>query len=480
MGYTITQKPNQLAGANNPMMFIVKETDGAITGGFKFRYIIQVYISTTDATTWVEKSKIKIHKNSASVGIVDIHKIVRTYLDTQEASQIENPAGTFTVQTGANASIHAVGVKDTARPFSSNTSQLIGVKLVGGYEVASSATAAPTETLAAANTIIYSIPAATPFTNTGTNVGGLDEDGENNPMTNFIPSSNSKKFLTNAPTVQFVRGGDDTADNVDLATVGFIQDGSSVLITDGDPIVRIYVQYHQADGTSIGSYHFINELAGGGIDVADDVRNSLLYFGCGTANLETQADNTGARPSENDGWAYYRVWGANGDNSEQETAYYYFYKYGTNASVDDRHQSCTRHNNVRLAWRNRLGAWDYMNFRGKSVENVDIKGSEMESVPGTWNTATFTYENWDRGKRTLYKTATRKLSVNSDWLNEDEAVWLEELFTSINVQIIGSDDKIYPVIITNKKYTKKTSLNNKIKIQYKIELDYANTIKTNS
>ena len=480
MAYSISQKPNQLAAANSPMVFILKETTGAIINADKFRYIAQVYISTTDESTWVEKAKLKIHKNSASVGIIDVSKIVRSYLETQTKVSIEDPSGTFTEQTGITGNIHCVGIGSIARPFSSNTSQLVGVKIVGGYEKSSSPTTAPEETLNQANTIIYSTIATTPFTHTATNIGGLDRDGSNYPLTAYIPSDGTRKFLTNSPTVQFVRGGDAPADNVDRGTVAFIQDGNTVLITDGDPVVRMYIQYHQADGTSIGTYWFVNELANGGIATADDVRNSLLYFGCGTANLEAQNDDTDARPSENDGWAYYRIWGANGSGT-QETQHYYFYKYGSGASgIDDRHQSCTRFDNIRLAWANRLGAWDYMNFRGKSKESVDIKRTDIARVPGTWDSETFTYENQDRGKKTLYTEATRKLTINSDWLNEDEAVWLEELFTSTNVQIVGDDSVVHPVIITDKAYTKKTSLNNKIKIQYTVNLEYANKVRTNS
>ena len=73
-----------------------------------------------------------------------------------------------------------------------------------------------------------------------------------------------------------------------------------------------------------------------------------------------------------------------------------------------------------------------------------------------------------------------EITINSDYLNEEESAWLEELFTSINVQILAEDNVVYPVIITNKTYTKKTSVNNKIKIQYTINLEYANKIRTNS
>ena len=469
MAYTIEQKPNQLAGANSPMVFVLKEDSPAIYNADKFRYIAQVYISTTDASTWVERAKIKIHKNSADVGIVDVHKIVRSYLETQE----QNVGNQETIA----GSIHSIGISDTSNSYSQNTSQVVGVKLVGGYEKASSATAAPEETLTLANTIIYSIPASTPYTDTGTNVGGLDIDGTNNPLTNYIPSGATKKFLTNAPRVQFVRGSSTAADNVDELTIAFINDG---LITDGDVLVKMAIEYYNSAGGQIGSTkYFTNDTGSGGKATADDVKNSLLYFGCGTSNLENQVDEPDNQPSEFADWAYYVIYGADGSGN-QETDKYYFYRYGSGATVDDRHQSCTRYDNVRLAWRNRLGAWDYMNFRGKSTESVDITRSDVGSVPGTWDSATFTYNNWDRGKKTLYTEATRKLTINSDWLNPDEGVWLEELFTSTNVQILADDNVVYPVVITDKKYTKKTSVNNKIKIQYTVNLEYANKVRTNS
>ena len=470
MAYTIEQKPNQLAGANSPMVFVLKEDSSAIFNADKFRYIAQVYISTTDASTWVERAKLKIHKNSADVGIVDVHKIVRSYLETQEKN-VGN-------QEAIAGSIHSIGISDTSNSYSQNTSQVVGVKLVGGYEKASSATAAPTETLNQANTIIYSIPASTPYTDTGTNVGGLDIDGTNNPLTNYIPSGATKKFLTNAPRVQFVRGSSTAADNVDELTIAFINDG---LITDGDVIVKMAIEYYNSAGAQIGATKFFtNDTGSGGKATADDVKNSLLYFGCGTANLQNQVDEPDNQPSDFADWAYYLIYGADGSGG-QKTDKYYFYRYGaTRTGVDDRHQSCTRYDNVRLAWRNRLGAWDYMNFRGKSTESVDITRSDAGSVPGTWDSATFTYNNWDRGKKTLYTEAMRKLTINSDWLNEDEGIWLEELFTSTNVQILADNNVVYPVVITDKRYTKKTSVNNKIKIQYTVNLEYANKVRTNS
>jgi hypothetical protein len=479
MAYTIEQEPNQLNGANNPMVYVLKDTSN--TGDPKYRYIAQVYISTGDSSVWVEKAKIKIHKNQASVGIVDIHKIVRTYLETQTHISVESPAGTFTEQTGLNSEIHYLGKHNTALLFSSNTSQLIGVKLSGGFEKATSATTAPTETLAEASYTSFSTIATTPFTNTASNVGGLDINDGNNPMGNYVPTTVTKKFLTNAPTVQFVRGSSTSADNIDYLTMGFIQDSSSGYITDGVAIANINVSYYQADGTLINSVDMSNEIANGGIATADDVRNSLLYVGVGPANLENWNEGSNNhRPSSNANWVYYTIKGKSSGGAIV-TQSYYFYRYGASTTgVDDRHQSCTRYNNIRLAWVNRLGCWDYMNFRGKSVESVDVKRTERGRLAGSWGGATFNYENTEGQREVVFTEAKRKLIINSDWLNEDEGVWLEELFTSKLIHMIDDNRIVYPVIVMNKSYTKKTSVNNKIKIQYKINLEYANPIKTNS
>ena len=490
MGYTIEQQPNKFVACNSPLVYVVKESDGAITGAAKFRYIVQVQVSTTNTGALATIGKLKIHKNSAGVGIVDVHKIVRTYLETQLSN----------VNSATN-SIHNVGIIVPAKPFSQNTNQAVAIRILGGYEKATSQTTAPVETLTPTGTyttnIAVGIPATTPYSKTTTNVGGLDDAvvNANFPLTYFINDASNEDdygFLTNAPTVQFVRGSSTSGDNVDEGTICFKQgnNASSSIITVGEKIESIAIQYFNSSGVLIGgtsggatAHFFANSNANGGSTAAQSttVQEAILYFGCGTKNLETQSLSTLARPSNFSNWAYYRIFGCtSSDIANRCTKYYNFYRYGSGATVDDRHQSCTRYDNVRLAWRNRLGAWDYMNFRGKSVESVDITSEEMESVPGTWDNGSFSYDNWDRGKETLFTEAKRKLTINSDWLNEDEGAWLEELFTSTNVQIIGDNSVVYPVVITNKNYTKKTSVNDKIKIQYTVNLEYANKVRTNS
>tara|TARA_R100001015_G_C4613840_1_gene169587 strand:- start:192 stop:1631 length:1440 start_codon:yes stop_codon:yes gene_type:complete len=479
MATTITQKPNLLSAVNTPLIYILTESSSSTYNGFKFRYVLKVEVDG------VEIQVLKIHKNQQNVGIFDLSHILKAHCETQLVNQNDT-----------SYSIHTLGIQQSAKPFSQNSGQLAKVTVKAFTEVATSATDDPTLSSQQDSADSYFIPATTPFTKTATNVGGLDiinvadASFNNFPLALFMNSTSSEdthSFFTNAPTVQFVRGSSTSADNLDELTICFKQNGT--LINQGADLDYIFVEYYDSSGSIIGSaidFHNTNSNGGSLESETNTVGESLLYFGCGTKNLETQtvSGKTAARPSNVADWAYYAIFGSTSNSTSNRcTKKYYFYRYGSGATVDDRHQSCTRFNNVRLAWRNRLGAWDYMNFRGKSKESVSIKSEEMSRVVGNWDSATsntFNYNNWDRGRETLFTEAQRKLTINSDFLNEDEALWLEELFTSVNVQILEDGGIVKPVIITDKLYTKKTSVNDKIKIQYTIKLEYANKVRTNS
>ena len=109
MAYTIEQKPSQVTAANSPMVFVLKDDNPANYNATKFRYIAQVFISITDFTSYTEVAKVKVYKNKVNVGIVDVHKIVRTYLETQETNK-----------NSTSDSIHTLGIKANTKMFPSH------------------------------------------------------------------------------------------------------------------------------------------------------------------------------------------------------------------------------------------------------------------------------------------------------------------------------------------------------------------------
>ena len=73
-------------------------------------------------------------------------------------------------------------------------------------------------------------------------------------------------------------------------------------------------------------------------------------------------------------------------------------------------------------------------------------------------------------------------TLNTDWISEEETTLLESLLMSTNVNIIENADTTYtvPVMITDTNFVRKTVANEGVKIQYTINIEYANPLNTNS
>ena len=69
-------------------------------------------------------------------------------------------------------------------------------------------------------------------------------------------------------------------------------------------------------------------------------------------------------------------------------------------------------------------------------------------------------------------TTTRvKETINTDWLQEEDAVLLQGLLSSTNVAIVTSPS--HPVIITDSSMVRKTVANARLKIQYTLKIEWA-------
>ena len=190
MAYSIEQQPSKFVAVNSPLFYVVKEDNGTITGSAKFRYIVQVQISMSNTASLSTVAKLKLHKNKAGVAIADVSKIVRTYIATQQRDENSN-----------TNTIHNLGVNVTAKPFSLNDSQAVAIRILGGYETATNQTSAPvenltpeTDTTAYTSNVAVGIPATTPYTQTATNVGGLDVEGTNFPLNLYKNDTTQPQF----------------------------------------------------------------------------------------------------------------------------------------------------------------------------------------------------------------------------------------------------------------------------------------------
>ena len=281
MSKEISQKPNRMVAANSPIVYVFTDGDTDFAAVYKYRYILKLTIDGD------EKAVLKIHKNQSNVGVFDISHLVKSYVENQ-----------YINQNSTDYSIHTIGAKSTSDQFSQNDGQLTKVTVQFFYEYATSATVSPTEYDTVLDADIYAIPATTPFTKTADHIGGLDENGVNWPLLYLMNSDSTPDvfgFFTNAPTVQFVRGSSASADNLDQLTLCFKQgDSADGIIDQGDKLEYMFVEYYDSSGVIIGSAQsFANSNANGGSTAAESltVDKAILYFGCGTKNLETQTLN---------------------------------------------------------------------------------------------------------------------------------------------------------------------------------------------
>jgi len=188
-----------------------------------------------------------------------------------------------------------------------------------------------------------------------------------------------------------------------------------------------------------------------------------LYFGCGTANIANSGyylDNV----------AYYTV-AAYNDTTRVSKEYRF----------DIVDADCKGFETIRLAFLNSLGAWDYYNFTKKSIRKTQINKTAIKQNYGTTPFQSTTYfgdvlnydyynqGTYDGGTRAFNVNAIETIEANTDFITEDEAAILEELFLSPDVYM-QTGDVFEPVVINETEYIKQTTANDMLK-QYIITIE---------
>jgi hypothetical protein len=143
-------------------------------------------------------------------------------------------------------------------------------------------------------------------------------------------------------------------------------------------------------------------------------------------------------------------------------------------------QECSGFDSVRFAWKNEFGVWDYFNFN--KAENVETQ-IERETYKQTfvdYSTASnnVPYDKQRRGTINYLNKINKTHTINSDWLTQDEADKLRELFFSTNVYIQQPDGEYYPIVIQTSQIEEKTNPLNQKVFQYQVDYDYAMGTRT--
>lgn len=116
--------------------------------------------------------------------------------------------------------------------------------------------------------------------------------------------------------------------------------------------------------------------------------------------------------------------------------------------------NCRPYDVIRLAFLNKLGGFDYWNFNLVSKYTSNISRTQIMRYFNK-NISTFL----KRGRDVIYSKAVENWTINSDFLTDDQAIFIRELVESSDIYIIDGDTQI-PIVLTSDNYEFKSGLLN--------------------
>jgi hypothetical protein len=417
-----------------------------IDTGFNVKYLVSLSIDGVNVAT------LKAPVDSNGKAIFRISSILQDYTETDKSGYSDSDTNSTFNGNNMLQSNHAIHQIDK---YARNKNNLHNCICIGGYEYSTTINGTIITSGSLSSDVNFN------FFNSVLqhNAGYSTED-----FSDYLLTNDTKKFLSKFPN---------TSQKIQLSqyhTLAFLN-GKHYLDSE---ITGIKLQTFDNTDTLIETQTINNTLANGGAPFGlaitaniftgtSNTEQGLLYFGCGTAQLE-QLGFTMTNV------VYYTVVALNGGTEVSKT-----YRF------DIQDADCKGFENIRLAFLNSLGAWDYYNFTKKSVRKTQINKTAIKQNYGTipylattigGDNLNYDYYNqgtYDGGTRAFNVNAIETIEANTDFITEDEAAILEELFLSPDVYM-QTGTTFEPVVINETEYIKQTTANDMLK-QYIITVE---------
>jgi len=127
---------------------------------------------------------------------------------------------------------------------------------------------------------------------------------------------------------------------------------------------------------------------------------------------------------------------------------------------------CSNYSTVRLHWLNKLGAFESFNFIMNSRKSEEIERKQFKAA------LPISYLKSDRLKTNFNTTINDKISINSDWISEEQSILLEQLATSPVIYLERSATNFVAVNITNQNYEIKKYLDDRKLFNLSFDIEY--------
>lgn len=457
MATLIEQKPLYTQLPVGQEVIFVVSNNTVVANELQARFLADVYISNTTpsviSNTSLPTATFKTTPNNAGVGIFDFKRIVENYVS---ADNMAYNASEYKGVSTSDDTPHPLHLIDKYSRNKKNARWLT-IQFKTQYTDANG----DVQIVSPTNSVDYQL-----FN------GYLKYTDELSIFNNdfgfdlgiFNLSSQSDRFLTNAPATQY-------ANLEDYGTLAFLAPNAD--------LSYIKLIYNDSSGSSLGNESIDRTLANGAYNsFSTEISERLLFFGCFPANLQNWSSTFQALVSAG--------------TIQGGSIVVQAFNVGNNAiskgyTININCPNTKGFESIRLCWLNQWGAWDYYSFTQKSVRSIATAGSTYEQLTGTWNEAAYRVDSYKGGKKAFRVNATEKITMNTDFVSESENEMFEELTNSPEVYILEGyqtdasfsalNQYVKPVRLTTTSFTKKTVANDKL-IQYSFEVEKSKTLRT--
>lgn len=487
MSLQIEQKPlYRTMPVGQDIIFSISESN-IVANKFRVKFVAEIFVSNSLSGTFNVLSKVgtlKVIPNNKGVGIFSLEPMLQSYVKPQnEGTNFDGVFfSTFKGTAFSKDNAHPIHLIDE---YSCNENNFKYFGLKFNVEYFDSATSSSLQTLStpilSRQYMIFNgvINFDAVLKSTNGNYG-YELNQEKLVFNDFYGSLG--KFLSNAPLVQYAKltdyGTISFFNHMNTGTYSFQVGTDNVTI---NMVKKFKIFLYNTAGNSIGGFEIECNTSNGGFQFAnDDSLTRVMYLGAFPANFDGAGNS---------------FW----NNNKANTSYYTLQAFD---DVDEAisqiytvniiGNSCKGFESVRLTWLNQYGTWDYYTFRKKSVKSLQTNRTSYTQERGTWNEDKYRIRGYKGGKKNFRVNTKQMLTVNTDFLVEDEAVWFENLINSTEVYILNGYDAdindtrygitnkyVEPVSVKTSNYIRKTKANDKL-IQYTFELEKTHNKKAHS
>ena len=457
----IQQQPQAsfITPVGQDLIFVVSNQT-AVANETRVKFVAEVYIGTSIAsvspTANTPIGTFKTTPNNAGVGMFDLRNVIENYVKADNMAANGSAYKTTTTSAAARHPVHLIDKYS----LNTNLCRYMLVRFSVEYLVGNTV---EIDINTRANSNAYIL-----FNGYVKQTDILTKAGNNfaYDTTNITLTNNTSKFLTNAPTTQY-------ANLEDYGTLS--------MVASTTDLYRIRLNYYDSDNTLLNSDIVLRNSGTGAWSnpLTADSNKQILHFGCFPGNLQNWASNFKTLVGLGTIQGGYITVEAQKQNSDEISKLYTIKLNCPNGKG---------YEPIRLCWLNQWGAWDYYTFTQKSIKSTSTSGATYNQLAGTWNESLYRPDSYKGGKKAFRVNATEKITMNSDFVTEDEAVIFEELVNSPEVYLLkGYEDivettsvlnqYVTPVRLLTSSFTKKTIANDKL-MQYNFEIEKSKTLRT--